>query len=89
MRIVAFSGDSNSGKTTLIEKLITHLRPHKTVAAIKHDPKDKAIIDTAGKDSDRFFKSGADIAIFGTAQTTLRFHHSFEISKTIQCFANY
>lgn len=82
MFAVAFTGDSNSGKTTLIEKLsllIDNKYPSKRVCIIKHDPKDKAQIDTPNKDSARFFESGADIAILGARQTTLRFHKPLEI----------
>ncbi len=76
MRIVVFSGNSNSGKTTLIEKLSLALQPNKKISIIKHDPKDKAIFDTKGKDSYRFYESGANIAILSPTQTTLRFHTS-------------
>ncbi|NPA50851.1 MAG: molybdopterin-guanine dinucleotide biosynthesis protein B, partial [Epsilonproteobacteria bacterium] len=43
--VVAFSGPSNSGKTTLIAKLIDKLSKEFKVCAIKHDPKNKAIFD--------------------------------------------
>ena len=89
MYAVAFTGNSNSGKTTLIEKLSLLLSPTKRVAIIKHDPKDKAIWDTPGKDSDRFYKSGADIAVLGNTQSVLRFHKSLEITQIKSFFATY
>ena len=58
MKAVAFTGNSNSGKTTLIQKLTLLLTPQKSVSIIKHDPKNKANIDTEGKDSDIFYKAG-------------------------------
>lgn len=53
--IVAFTGPSNSGKTTLIVKLSEILQSQKyKVCIIKNDPKDKAIFDKEGKDSYKF-----------------------------------
>ena len=58
--IVAFSG---TGKTTLIEKLITELKSRGVrVAVIKHDAHEFEI-DRKGKDSWRFTQAGADITI--------------------------
>lgn len=85
MKIVAFTGNSNSGKTTLIEKL-TLLLKDKKVSIIKHDPKDKAELDKEGKDSARFYKAGANVAILGATQTYLRFHESLEIKSIINSF---
>ncbi len=42
---MAFTGPSNSGKTTLIEKIAKKLIKDRKIAIIKHDPKDKAIFD--------------------------------------------
>lgn len=88
MKIVAFTGNSNSGKTTLIEKLSLLLN-NKKVAVIKHDPKDKAILDKEGKDSDKFYKTGADVAILGATHTFFRFHESLQIKKIIDLFIEY
>lgn len=69
-RVVCFCGVSNSGKTTLIEKLSLALREEgKRVFILKHDPKDKAQIDTKGKDSYRFFESGADVCLYSPKKT--------------------
>lgn len=92
MRIVAFTGNSNSGKTTLIEKISLCIKTHspkKRIGIIKHDPKDKAILDTKGKDSARFFDTGADIAILGATQTTLRFHNSLSLESLMAFFKQY
>lgn len=83
MRIVAFTGNSNSGKTTLIEKLSLLLSPHKKVSIIKHDPKDKAIFDTEKKDSDRFYKSGANVAIYGTQKSAIHLQYSPSLEEII------
>lgn len=88
MKAIAFSGNSNSGKTTLIQKLSLLLPPTKRVCIVKHDPKNKASIDTEGKDSDIFYKTGADIAILSPTQTTLRFHQNLSLESLIQKFGD-
>ena len=56
--IVAFSG---TGKTTLLEKLVSELKKRGLrVAVIKHDAHEFDI-DHEGKDSWRFAKAGADV----------------------------
>jgi molybdopterin-guanine dinucleotide biosynthesis protein B len=67
---VAFTGPSNSGKTTLIEKVAKRLIPQERVAIIKNDPKDKALFDTEGKDSDKFSKTGAEVVVTSPTRTT-------------------
>lgn len=90
MKIVAFTGNSNSGKTTLIEKLSLHLKAqNKRVGVIKHDPKDKAIFDVEGKDSARFYQTGADVAILGATRSTLRFHKALSIESLVGQFVDY
>jgi len=67
---VAFTGPSNSGKTTLVEKVAKTLIAQRKVAIIKNDPKDKAVFDTEGKDSDKFSKTGAEVVITSPTRTT-------------------
>ncbi|HEO99262.1 MAG: molybdopterin-guanine dinucleotide biosynthesis protein B [Campylobacterales bacterium] len=67
---VAFTGPSNSGKTTLIEKVAKKLIVQERVAIIKNDPKDKAVFDTEGKDSDKFSKTGAEVVVTSPTRTT-------------------
>lgn len=71
-KIIAFSGISNSGKTTLITGLCKILIPEFKVGVIKHDPKNKVVFDTIGKDSYKFFETGADVAVISPEQTTIR-----------------
>jgi len=61
MKTVHFvSASSNSGKTTLIEKVVRILKERSLrVAVIKHAPKG-FVIDRPGKDSWRFREAGAD-----------------------------
>ena len=67
---IAFTGPSNSGKTTLVEKVAKVLIETRKVAIIKNDPKDKAIFDTKGKDSYKFFQTGAEVVITSPTRTT-------------------
>jgi len=83
-KAVAFSGPSNSGKTTLIQKLSNILSPNHKVVIIKHDPKDKAIFDVEGKDSHKFFESGADTVVLSPTRTTYFSHKRREVEEVIE-----
>ena len=67
---VAFTGPSNSGKTTLVEKIAKTLIVDQKVAIIKNDPKDKAQFDVEGKDSYKFSQTGAEVVITSPTRTT-------------------
>jgi len=67
---VAFTGPSGSGKTTLVEKVAKSLIVDNKVAIIKNDPKDKAVFDVEGKDSDKFSKTGAEVVVTSPTRTT-------------------
>ena len=67
---VAFTGPSGSGKTTLVEKVAKVLIEDQKVAIIKNDPKDKAVFDVEGKDSDKFSKTGAEVVVTSPTRTT-------------------
>ena len=67
---VAFTGPSNSGKTTLIEKIAKELIRDYKVAIIKNDPKDKAQFDIEGKDSYKFSQTGAEVLVVSPTRTT-------------------
>lgn len=67
---IAFTGPSNSGKTTLVEKIARELIKERKVAIIKNDPKDKAQFDTEGKDSYKFSQTGAEVVITSPTRTT-------------------
>ena len=85
---VAFTGPSNSGKTTLILKIARKLiHEHKQeVAIIKHDPKDKARFDVEGKDSYRFADTGAEVIVTSPNRTTYFSHHHSELDEMIRLF---
>lgn len=68
--VIAFSAWSGTGKTTIIEQLIPEFKCRGLrVAVIKHDPH-KFEIDQEGKDSWRFTRAGADIAILNSKEKT-------------------
>ena len=88
--IVAFSGPSNSGKTTVIVKVscILHDNGFK-VCIVKHDPKDKAIFDREGKDSFKFSQTGADVAVVSPNKTTLFKKNTSTIDEMIELFQDF
>jgi len=85
-KAVAFSGPSNSGKTTLIEKLAKVLVKDYKVLVIKHDPKDKAKFDTVGKDSYKFFQTGADTVVLSSTRTTYFSHQPSQVEEIIKTY---
>jgi len=87
---VAFTGPSNSGKTTLVIRLSEFLQKQGfKVCIIKHDPKDKAIFDKDGKDSDKFTKTGADVAVVSPTRTTLFKQSYSSIDDIISLFGEF
>lgn len=88
---VAFTGPSNSGKTTLILKVARKLiHEHgKAVAIIKNDPKDKARFDVPGKDSYRFSDTGAEVVVTSPTRTTLFSQRHKELDEIIEMFGDF
>lgn len=87
---VAFTGPSNSGKTTTILNVTKNLQEMGyKVAIIKHDPADKAVFDTHGKDSWKFSQTGAEVVVLSPTRTTFFSQNSKsidEIAKMIGSF---
>jgi len=85
--VVAFTGPSNSGKTTLITKLSNYLKEQNfKICIVKHDPKDKAVFDTVGKDSYKFSQTGADVAVVSPNKTTLFKQETSSLNEIISLF---
>ena len=88
--VVAFSGPSNSGKTTAIVKVASILNDGGfKVCIIKHDPKDKAVFDREGKDSFKFSQTGSDVAVVSPNKTTLFKKKSSTIDEMIELFQDF
>ena len=85
---VAFTGPSNSGKTTLILKVARKLIHDysKKVAIIKHDPKDKARFDVEGKDSYKFSDTGAEVIVTSPNRTTYFSQRQKDLDEMIRLF---
>ncbi len=72
--IFAICGWGNSGKSTLIEKLILeYTRKGLRVVAVKHNMH-HLDLDHPGKDSDRFFQAGADVHMQSQTERLQRSH---------------
>lgn len=85
---VAFTGVSNSGKTTIIEKISTILNTKYKIGIVKHDPKDKAVFDKEGKDSFKFFATGAEVAVVSPTRTTYFSNRQKELSEIVSMFGD-
>lgn len=86
---VAFTGPSNSGKTTLIEKIAKVLVPARRVAIVKNDPKDKAVFDIEGKDSHKFFQTGAEVVVTSPTRTTYFSHRKKSLDEIVSLFNDF
>ncbi|WP_024790040.1 molybdopterin-guanine dinucleotide biosynthesis protein B [Lebetimonas sp. JH292] len=82
-KAVAFTGPSNSGKTTLIEKIAKRLIGSYKIAIIKNDPADKAKFDKVGKDSYRFYSTGAEVVVTSPTRTTYFSHRQKSLDEII------
>ncbi len=72
--LFAVCGHSGAGKTTLIEAATRRLRRRGlAVAVVKHDVHG-VDVDRRGKDSDRLFRSGADVFLHGPNERLARLH---------------
>lgn len=83
--LIGFYGYSNSGKTTLIERLIGDLRAEGLcVAAVKLS--EQAIsLDQPGKDSDRYAQAGANgVALAGRGESGFRFPERLDLRKILR-----
>jgi len=88
---VAFTGPSNSGKTTLIVKVAKKLIAEhaKEVAIIKNDPKDKAHFDVPGKDSHKFSETGAEVVVTSPTRTTMFSQRHKELDEIISMLGEF
>jgi len=87
---VAFTGKSNSGKTTLVVKISNYLQEKGyKVCIVKHDPKDKAVFDKEGKDSWKFTQTGAQVAVVSPTRTTYFKQETSSLEAIIAMFGEF
>ncbi len=87
---VAFTGVSNSGKTTLVIKMSNYLQKKGyKVAIVKHDPCDKAIFDKEGKDSWKFSQTGANVVVTSPKKTTMFKNEPSSIEEIISILGDF
>jgi len=86
---VAFTGPSNSGKTTLIEKISKSLIDAYQIAIIKNDPKDKAHFDIEGKDSYKFSQTGAEVVVTSPSRTTYFSKREKSLSEIVDMLSDF
>lgn len=87
---IAFSGPSNSGKTTLILKVAKKfIDDGLKVVVVKHDPGDKAKFDVEGKDSFKFSQAGADVVVMSPTRTTYFSQSSQGIDEVIRMIGEF
>ena len=86
---VAFTGPSDSGKTTLIVKVATLLKKEYALAIIKNDLSDKAVFDVEGKDSWKFSQTGAEVVITSPTRTTLFSKRQKDLDEIISMLGDF
>ena len=82
-KAIAFTGPSNSGKTTLIEQIAKRLISTYKIAIIKNDPSSKAQFDREGKDSYKFYQTGAEVVVTTPNRTTYFSHRQKSLDEII------
>lgn len=87
-KIISVIGFSNSGKSTTIEKIVGELlRRNYTVGTVKNIHCPQFAMDTAGTDSDRHKKAGAQLVIArGLYETDILFPRQLAISEILNFF---
>lgn len=88
--VLAFAAFSGTGKTTLIEKVVSYLKKEGLrVAVIKHVGHHPFEIDQKGKDSWRFHQAGADLTIINSVEkTALIEHRELSFAQTVSMVRN-
>jgi molybdopterin-guanine dinucleotide biosynthesis protein MobB len=85
MKVISIIGKKKSGKTSLIEYLITYLKEYGTVGCIKHAH--ELDLD-ASKDTDRFFNAGAGIVIGASEEKTIKICRGKNLMELIEEMVN-
>jgi len=85
MKIIQVTGRANSGKTTFITQLVAVLKSQGKVGVIKHLG-DHEYVLKEGKDTTRFFESGADLSAGIDAGKSVVAFHSPDLDAMLRLF---
>lgn len=86
--IISIVGKSKTGKTTLIEKLVPLLiEKGYRIAVVKHAHKGFEL-DEKGKDSERIFNAGADVAIVSDDKMAI-IQRNGDLNRVLEFFKGY
>jgi molybdopterin-guanine dinucleotide biosynthesis protein B len=87
MKVIAFVGYHNSGKTTLIEGVAQRLREKGyRVGYIKHDPKGHGVTDREGSDTWRLFRRLDRVLLLSPGRITLWDRDSWDVRRVLEEF---
>jgi molybdopterin synthase catalytic subunit len=83
MKVISIVGEQKSGKTSLIERLITRLKHHGTVGCIKHAQELELAMPIA-RDTDRFFNAGADVVVGVSGERSIKLSGPRDLTDLIE-----
>jgi len=86
MKIISVIGYKKTGKTTLVEQLVTALKKHGSVGTIKH--LHEHTINKPDTDTWKHAKAGADVVIGVTANELVKFTHNNDLAHGLDELAN-
>ena len=86
MKIISVVGYKKTGKTTLVERLVSALKKHGSVGTIKH--LQEHTINTPDTDTWKHAKAGADVVIGITPHELVKFTHNNDLAQGLDELAN-
>jgi len=81
MKVISIVGYKKTGKTTLVERLVTELKKHGTVGTVKHTREE--ILPYSG-DTDRHLNSGADVTVGVTPTRSIKIFKSTGVEGALR-----
>jgi molybdopterin synthase catalytic subunit len=81
MKVISIVGYKKTGKTTLVERLVTELKRHGTVGTVKHTREE---ILPYGGDTDRHLTSGADFTVGVTPTRCIKIVPGASVEKALR-----
>jgi molybdopterin synthase catalytic subunit len=89
MKVISIVGERKSGKTSLIEYLIAHLKGYGKVGCIKHaHDLDLDLDASTAKDTARFFNAGAEVVMGTSEEKTIKICRGKNLMELIEEMAN-